>query len=316
MKQLLNKFQSFIKANKKFFFAGLALFIALFLFIFPYNDAIEKITFKALKSSPINIQYDSSSIHFFPPGISFKKIEASADFFSSPLLTGKIVIYPFYKALFALKPGVRIRIYFDKSYLDLFLRKTFASKNYENPAQIKVHSTNLPFEHLKFFSPFFINSKGVLDLFLDLTIDLKYSSQPKGEIRFKAQNIWFQPYSFTKKYLGAINLPHLKWGALAGDMKMERGKLDVANVTIGKQNDALYLQSKGFVNISWNRFGMNLKNYNLELDLRLSQFMKPQLYFVDLFLSNIEQKLDDNTVQYKAQITGQSFYPPKIKKLE
>lgn len=314
MKNFIKKIKHFITKNKKFFFLGFFLFFFLVLYLFPYDDAVEKTVFKIFQSLPINIQYDSSSVGLFPPKISFKHIQISTPKLASPISSREIIVKPSYMALLAFKPGAKVQIHFGSSYLDLWFKKSFSSKKTADPIQLKIQSRKLEIKYLSFLSPFFIHSKGLLDFFLNLNIDLQHHIQPKGLFQFKAKNIQFQPYSFNKKYIGTISLPRLKWKSLSGEVNTTKGKIDFKNITIGEKTDSLYLQSKGFLNIAWKR--ANIKNYDLNLNLLIDSSLKSQITFIDLFLSNIEEKLSNDRIQYKVKITGQSFYPPKIQKLE
>ena len=316
MKSIFKKLFLILKPHKKFIFIGMFLFTFFFLILFPYQDAARKISSKISTAGEINLQYDSIKVGFFPPKLLLQNAYFGAPFLNSPVFSKELVVKPSYLALLAFKPGAKLELNFEKSYLHFWLKKDRPSEKNSNPLQIRVSSKNFKLKHFEFLSSFFSSSKGSVDFFADLNLDLGYQAQPKGVFQFRAKNAEFLPYSFTRKLLGTIHLPRLKWKTLSGKAKISKGRLHLENLIVGEPLDAFYLQSKGLINILFQRFNSSVKKYDIEADLSLTEELKSHLFFLDIFLSNIGEKTSDNRVQYKVKITGQAAYPPKIKKLE
>ena len=304
----------FFSKNKKFILFSIGFFFVFLILLLPYDDGIQKGLIELTKTSPVRVQYESSFAGLFPPKIALDEVVVESSVFSSPMISQKIIIKPFYQALLALKLGVKARIHFKDNFLDLALSRSSSKKR--DTLRMKGQSEHLPFDSLKFLSPFFSGAKGGLQFSSRLNMDLNYSDQPEGEVIFSAKNVRFNPSSFTKKYIGTVRLPLLKWQSLSGKLQTKKGRLQIENIVMGeKKTDPLYLRLDGFANINWGRYGPELKNYDLKLELEVDKKTKAELFFIDLFLSQIEEKTDKERLRYRAQVTGQSFYPPKIQKL-
>ena len=314
MKFPIKKIFYLLFPSKKVFLLNLLIFILLIVILFPYNDVIQKLTYKLSEvSSSMHLQYDSHALGIFPPRLILKKAELMTPWTAGSASFDKLTIYPSYLSLLTFKPGIKITAYMGKSKLKIFLKTSFSSQRQNpSPVQIRMESQGFEITHFQLLSPFFNNSKGVIDFFMDLKMDFKENIL-NGSIQMKAKDLLFNSYSFSQS-IGTWTLPQLQWKSLEGKASLNNGRLNIQGLRIGETKDPLYLQSKGFVNLKLGALQM-IREYNLELNMMLNESMKNQFFFLDLFLSNVEEKIGEDRYQYKAKITGRSSYPPKIEKL-
>ena len=300
--------------SKKIFLLNLLLLFLMVLILFPYNDVIQKLTYKLSKiSTSTHLQYDSHSLGFFPPRLILKKAELITPWTTGPAVFDQLTIYPTYLSLITFNPGMKITARIGKSKLKIILKTSFSSQNKNpSPVQIRAESQGFEIKHFQLLSPFFKGSKGLIDFFTDLKMNTR-TNVINGSMQMQAKDIFFNSYSFSQS-IGTWTLPQLQWKSLEGKASLNNGRLNVQTIRIGEMNDPLYLQSKGFVNLKFGALQL-IREYNLELNLMLDEEMKNQFFFLDLFLSNVEEKIGKNRYQYKAKVTGRSSYPPKIEKL-
>ena len=314
MKLNIKKIFLILFPSKKIFLLNLLIFILLVVFLFPYEDVIQKLTYKlSSASSSMHLQYDSHSLGLFPPRLILKKVELITPWTSGSTSFEQLTLSPAYLSFLTFKPGVNITAYRGKSKLKVLFKTSFSSQEKKSsPIEIRAESQNFEIKHLHLLSPFFNNSQGAVDFFLNLKMDMK-TSKVNGSIQMQAKDVFFNSYSFSQS-IGTWTLPQLKWKTLEAKASLNKGRLNIQRLRIGEVNDPLHLQSKGFVNLQFGALQM-IREYSLELDLLLNETMKNQFFFLDLFLSNVEEKIGENRYQYKAKITGRSSYPPKIEKL-
>ncbi len=310
----IKKTLSILFPSKKVFLLNLLGFLFLILILFPYDDVVQKLTYKLSESSSkMNLQYHSHSLGFFPPRLILKKAELITPWTDGPAVFDQITIYPAYLSLVVFRPGMKVTAQMEKSKLKVFFKTSFADPGEKNPpSQIRAESQSFEIKHLQWLSPFFNNSQGTADFFIDLKINTQTNSV-NGSLQMRAKDILFNSYSFSQS-IGTWTLPQLKWKSMEGKALLKGGRLNIQKMRIGDINDPLYLQSKGFVNLKFGAL-QPLREYNLELDLMLDEKMKNQFFFLDLFLSNVEEKIGKDRWQYKAKINGRSSYPPKIEKM-
>ena len=300
--------------SKKTALLNLLIFILLIFILFPYDDVIQKLNYKLSEaSSSVHLQYDSHSLGFFPPRLILKKADLITPWMTGPASFDKLAFSPAYLSFMAFKPGIRITAYREKSKLKILLKTSFLSQGKNTrPFEIRAESKNFEIKHFQLLSPFFNRSRGVIDFFVDLKADMQ-TNLFNGSIQMRAQDVFFNSYSFSQS-IGTWTLPQLKWKSLEGKASLDKGRLNIQNLRIGERTSPLYLQSKGFINLKFGALQM-IREYDLELDVLLNEEMKNQFFFLDLFLSNVEEKIEEDRYQYKAKITGRSSYPPKIEKL-
>ena len=311
----VKKYLSFI--DKKTFLFGFAGFILFFLILFPYEDAVQKILQFSQNSLPFQVNYESPSIKLFPPRLVLKKTEISPDWLLYPAHFDEISVSPAYLAFLTFKPGFNFNVKLKKSKADISVHKLSLSKKNSQIFRIRAKSKFLELKNLHFFSSFFKNASGSVEFFLDLKTDLNFKSEPRGELQVRAKNsLQFQPYSFPKKYIWTLSLPGLKWESFELKAEINKDKFSFKKIAIGQQNSPFYLNSKGTLNLLLSPISTSIDSYNFEMDLRLSPEIKKQFFFIDILLSNVEEKLGPNRYQYKARINGRSSYPPKIQKIK
>ena len=300
--------------SKKTFLLNLLLLILMILILFPYNDVVQKLTYKLSEiSTSMHLQYDSHSLGVFPPRLILKKAELITPWTTGSTVFDQLIIYPTYLSLITFKPGMKVTAHIGKSKLNIILKTSFSSQSQSpSPVQIRAESKDFEIKNFQLLSPFFKNSKGLIDFFIDLKINMK-TNIINGSIQMRAKDILFNSYSFSQS-IGTWTLPQLQWKSLEGKATLNNGQLNVQTIRIGEINDPLYLQSKGFVNLKFGALQL-VRKYNLELNLMLDEQIKTQFFFLDLFLSNVEEKIGEGRYQYKAKVTGRSSYPPKIEKL-
>ena len=314
MKLQIKKVFLILFPSKKIFLLNFLIFILLVVLLFPYEDVIQKLTYKlSSASTSIHLQYDSHSLGFFPPRLILKRVDLITPWTASSASFEQLAASPAYLSFLIFKPGVKITAYKGQSKLKILFKTSFSSQEKKSsPVEMRAESQNFEIKHLQLLSPFFNNSQGVVDFFLDLKMDMR-TNIVNGSIQVQAKDVFFNSYSFSQS-IGTWTLPQLKWKTLEAKASLNKGRLNIQRLHIGEINDPLYLQSKGFVNLKFGALQM-IREYNLELDLLLNETMKNQFFFLDLFLSNVEEKIGENRYQYKAKITGRSSYPPKIEKL-
>lgn len=312
MKFKIRDILKFLFPSKKFFLLNLLAFILLILILFPYDDLIQKLTYKLSEaSSSMHLQYDSHSLGLFPPRLVLKKAELITPWTSSSVSFEELAVHPSYLSFITFKPGMKIIAYIGKSKLKVLL-KTPLSPQSSSPFQMRAESQGFEVKHFQLISSFFKDSKGIVDFFADLKMNIQKNTL-NGSIQMRAKDVSFNSYSFSQS-IGTWTLPQLQWKSLEGKAMLNDGRLNIQTMRIGEANDPLYLQSKGFVNLKFGTLQL-VREYNVELDLILNEKMKSQFFFLDLFLSSVEEKVGEDRYQYKAKITGRSSYPPKIEKL-
>lgn len=314
MKFRIKHIFAFLFPSKKIFLLNLLLLIFMILIFFPYNDVVQKLTLKLSEvSTDIHLQYDSHSLGVFPPRLILKKAELITPWTNGSAMFDHLAIYPTYLSLITFKPGVKVTARIGKSKLKITLKTSFSSEGEgPSPLQIRAESQDFEIKYFKMFSPFFKGAKGFVDFFMDLKMNMR-TNAIKGSMQVRAKDISFNSYSFSQS-IGTWTLPQLQWKSLEGKASLNNGRLNVQTARIGEINDPFYLQSKGFVNLKFGTLQL-IREYNVELNLVLDEQMKNQFFFLDLFLSNVEEKIGTDRYQYKAKITGRSSYPPKIEKL-
>ena len=311
MKIIFQKFKKF----KKQIILTLIVYLMLCLVFFPYKDMVQKLTFTLTHSHPdLNLIYQSSTVGFFPPRLIFNKAELTTPWFVQDILMDQLIIKPHYFALLALTLGAKVEVIKQTSKIQMWFKKSFSKKQEE--FLIQIQSKNLEVKQLDFLSSFFAHSQGIIEFFLDLKFDPSFFKQPKGFLQIQGKNLEFQPYSFSKKYIGTFNLPLLQWKSLKGKMKTSKGEVTLEDLTIGQKTDSFYLHSTGRLNLNLGRFKKSIQDYDMDFDLILDKKIKDQFFFIDLFLSDVENKISDQQFQYTANIQGRSLYPPKIKNLK
>ena len=314
MKFPIKKIFLILFPSKKVFLLNCLIFILLIAFLFPYEDIIQKLTYKlSSTSSSMHLQYDSHSFGFFPPRLILKRVELITPWTADSASFEQLTLSPAYLSFLVFKPGVNITAYKGRSKLKILFKTSFLSQEKKpSPVEIRAESKGFEIKHFQLLSPFFNNSQGIIDFFLDLKMDMK-TNKINGSIQMQAKDVFFNSYSFSQS-IGTWTLPQLKWKTIEAKASLNKDRLNIQRLRIGEMNDPLYLQSKGFVNLKLGALQM-IREYNLELDVLLDEAMKNQFFFLDLFLSNVEEKIGENRYQYKAKITGRSSYPPKIEKL-
>ena len=303
-----------LKQFQKQIILTLSIYLILCLIFFPYKDVVQKLTLTLTHSHPeLNLTYQSSSVGFFPPRLIFNKAELTTPWFIQEILMDQLIIKPHYFALLAFKLGAKIEFIKQASKIQFRFKKSFSKKQEE--FLIQIQSKHLEVGQLDFFSPFFTHSKGIVEFFLDMKFDPSFIKQPKGSLQIQGKNLEFQPYSFSKKYIGTFNLPLFQWKSLKGKMKTSKGEVQLEDLTIGQKTDSFYFHSTGRLNLNLGRFKKSIQDYDMDFDLILDKKIKDQFFFIDLFLSDVEKKISEQRFQYTANIQGRSLYPPKIKKI-
>ena len=301
----------FLKKNQKQILFVFIFYVALCFVFFPYDDAVQKWALQLSQPYPnLNLTYESSSVGLFPPRLIFQKAELTTPWLIQNVQMDQLTLKPYHLALLAFTLGAKIEIIQKTSNVQIRLKKSFSKKKKEFIIQIQ--SKSFEVSQLEFLSSFFSHSKGQIEFFLNLSFDPSFLNLPKGVLQLKGRNMEFQPYSFSKKYIGTFNLPLLQWKSLAGKIKTSKGEVHLENLTIGKKTDPFYLFSKGLLNLSLGRFKKSIQDYNIDFNLILDKKIKDQFFFIDLFLSEVEHKISENRFEYSANIKGRSLYPPKI----
>lgn len=305
---------SVFKYKKYIFFIFGIYFSALF-FLFPYEDLLQKNLIRmGQQNNTVQFEYQSSSIGIFPPRFSLNTVELTAPSFLKSIQLDQITLKPSYLSLLALKLGAKIHLVKENSSVHLWIRKAFSRK--QQSFLVQVYSQQLETHHLDFLSSYFAHSKGSLNFLLDFNLDPTLNLPIEGSFQIVGRQLEFKPHSFSRQYIGTIHIPLFKWSSLNGKIDFSDNRVNIETFKVGQPSDSFYLDLNGFINVTFSRLRQSIQEYELDLDLILSEEIKNQFFFIDLFLSDIEEKTQDDQFRYQTRISGRSLYPPKIEKKE
>ena len=317
MNILLVKKMISILPDKKYLWSTLGAFLLCLAFLFPYNDAVQKILYKISQNNlPVKITYESHNVGFIPLRLSFQNVKMFFSQLSQPINIEKLIIKPYYWSFLSFKPGIKLQIHSKESQLNFFLNKAYSKNLKSQPIHIRVQSQHLALKNMNIVSSFFNQSQGIMELFIDLKLDLNFTEGPEGVIQFRIHDVEFQPYSFSPQYVGTITTPLLQWKTIDGKFQFKQGDLFLESLNTGPVTAPLSLQAQGVIRMHWSPLSQKLKSYDTQLKMIMSEKIKNKFFFVDLFLANVEKELDNNRYQYNARISGQHPKPPKIQKLK
>lgn len=315
MNHWMQKIKTIWSAHKKSLVLIFIFYVILGLIFFPYEDALQKTLFQLTEShQDVNLKYESSFVGLLPPRVSLKNVEITTPWFIQTIAIDQLIIKPSYLALMALTFGLKVEFVKKSSRVRLWMKNSSFKKRKKLLIQIQSKALNL--RHLSFASSFFANAKGIAEFFINFKWDPSFSSPPEGFFQVRGKDMEFQPYSFPKKYIIPMDLPHLTWKTLDGKLTMSKDQVQIEKLVIGRKSGPFYLDSKGQVGVKIGKFRKTIENYNIDLNLILDQKIKSRLIFVDLFLSNVEDAVSKDRFQYSANIQGRALHPPKIKKLK
>ena len=293
MKKYAQLFYLFLKKHKSKWLLFILLSIVFFLIRFPYKETVRYLLTQAQSKSSVEFQYKSFYIQPLGPWLVFKNPEISGTGkIKSFLKVDQIKLRPSYKSLWQLKPGALIHLkWFPNSLISIQIRKKIIKKNSARwLAHIKAR--NLPPHKLRTLAPFLAQMKGTLNGDIELLLDPKFTTQPKGFWNISAKKIQSKALSYTfPGAVGTINLPPLEWSKIHSQGKIQEGEFVISDLNLGAEKDAFQLKMRGLVSLDFVKSGFSkkvrprFKSYHLGLDILVHEDLKPRLYFLDLFFS-------------------------------
>ena len=311
-KNYLSALYNFLKKHKLKWIVFILLSCTFFLIRFPYEEAISYLIGQLRKKtkSTIQFQYDSFYIHPLGPSLVFKNPEILTPTSQSPFRTAELRLRPSYKSLLQLKPGGIVTLKWPKSSLNMTIRKKQMEKDIEGWF-INITSQNLNPSVLGSFIPILSNTKGKINLGIELLLDPQFQTQPNGSWNISGYNIKTQAVSHTfPGTFGTINLPAFQWSQMSLQGEMKKGEILISEASLGKNKDNLQIKTRGVMSFNImkkagvvNKIAPQLKSYTMGLEILASEDLKPKLYFLDLLFSPVASKTPQGW-QYLAYVKG------------
>ncbi len=319
----IKKFYNFLKTHKNKWLVLITFSLLFFLVLFPYESAVLYLTNQLNKQtkSSVQLQYDSFFINPLGPSLVFRNPKIFMAGNQNAFTAKKLTLQPSYKSLLQLKPGGIITLqWLQEASLSLTVRKT----------QIKKKTTGWLF-HIKAqnFNPFFLSTffpvmskvSGKINISIEMLLDPLFETQPKGVWNISGQNIQSRFSSYTipnNPTFGAITLPYFKWNQIHSNGKIQNGEIIISDFSLGENKDTSQIKTRGVLRIDFKkhiaskRIKTQLRQYDIGLDMSLSEDMKNQFYpSLDILLSNIGSKTPQGW-RYLGLVKGASFSIPRL----
>lgn len=308
LKKYFYKFYLFIKKHKNKWLMLIAFSILFFVIRFPYQEAtqylITKITQKT--NSSVKLQYKQFYINPFNLSLVFNQLNIVTKKHLLPLKLKQLSVRLSYSSLLQFKIGYVITIKWPHSTLDIIL------KNNKSIWLIIVNTQNFDSSILHSFLPSFPKTTGKINFDMEISFDPAFAIQPEGFWNLNSTDFTSDAltYAFPGS-IGSISLPNFKWSEINFNGIIKDGKVSIHKLTLGKKNDAFYLNTRGivFIDASVHNFSNKIiphfHSYNIGLDILISQNLRTKLYFLNTIFSSIESKTPKGW-HYLGQIKGNS----------
>ena len=302
---------TWFKTHKKKWLVFLALSLLFFIIRFPYKPALRYAvnTLKAQTRSQFQLNWDSFYIHPLGPAVVLKNPKFKLRPEQNELQLSELKIYPLYKALFTLKPGMRIVLKHSSSEVELQMQKTNLEKNIKGFG-LTINTRRLDPSLFSDLFPLLSKVQSRIDFYLKIKWDPQFKQSPKGEWRFRAENTKSQALSYTLPgTIGTISLPAFQWKNADSSGEIKKEEILISDINFGEEKEPFQWKMRGVfsINFNKNRFSafprMSIKNYNTALDIIVNPELKKKLYFLDLFFEPAARKISTGW-RYLAQIKG------------
>lgn len=317
----IKKLYQFLKTHKSKWLVLIVFSLIFFLILFPYESAVLYLTNQLNKQtkSSVQLQYDSFFINPLGPRLVFKNPKIFMTGYQNAFTAKKLTLKPSYKSLLQLKIGGHIILQWSKgSSLSLTVRKT-QIKRKKLGWLFHINAQNFNPFFLSAFFPIMSKMSGKINISIEAILDPLFETQPKGSWSIRGQNIQSRFSSYTipnNPTFGTIMFPYFKWSRIHSHGEIKNGEFIISDFSLGENKDTSQIRTRGIFridfkkHISSKRIRTQLRQYNIGLDMSLSEDMKNQFYpSLDLLLSKIGAKTPQGW-RYLGLIKGTSVSMP------
>ncbi len=281
-----------------------------FLIRFPYDSAVSVLLNKTLRSMDPNIHLSYNKFYFslFGPSLVFDKprIQFSRGHY---LKVNQIRVQPSYRALLSLKPGGVFIFKWKTNELVLIFRKINRGK-LGSGVFFGLQTVQFNPSVLRTSWPLFSKVSGVIDWNMEIAWSVTGSPRASGFWNMSGKDLHVQALSYTfPGTIGTISLPTFHWGKLSSNGTIKKDVVSVSDLSLGSGKDSFQVKTRGIVALDLgrkaftNRRGLFFNHYDIGLEILADEDLKSKLYFLDLFLSSVEIKIDTGS-RYLARIKG------------
>jgi len=320
--------QVFFFHKKKALFFILALLIFL-LILFPYSDLTsfsqEKIN-QNIKASGGQVSYSEINFNLSPFGIKTNDFTYRARSMKSPLKVESITLRPNVLSFLKLQPGATI-VLEDVFKGDAKISVGLSGKTNEqtNKFNISADLEKISLQEIISYLGKRFKIDGLLYGEFSASGEDSFRMQPEGEFKFNLQNVVI-PKELSLPAM-VLELPEaIRWTNSNIFGKIEKGRINITNGTLGTKEAPVNGRFKGFINCTFTKSGNNVNqqctDYSLKVELELdSNFQKN---FADGMSSFLDPKnvnkvaVPGGGAKYLFSIQGnaaQSFRPPRFQRL-
>ena len=314
-----------LKTHKKKWLLCIILTGVIVLIRFPYEEAILHLINQVNKQTKYSIQLKYESLYINPlgPAIVFNKPEISTKINQNTFKAEKLSFRPSYKSLIQLKQGGVITLKWQNSILKMSIRKK--NLNTKKPDEKKkigwivhVNTKNFNPVVLNSFIPALSKTKGNINADIEITVDPTMGQQPEGYWNITGRNVYIQAlsYTFPGKLLGGISLPSFQWSQIHSQGQIKKSEVSITNLSLGGKTDDFQLKTRGTLSMKFipsvtGQIRLNMRNYNLGLEILANENLESQFYSLDLLFSKIKSKTPKGW-RYLGRVRGNTTTLPSI----
>ena len=325
IKKYLQIFGQWLKTHKKKWVLCIILTGAIFLIRFPYEEAILYCINQINKQTKHSIQLKYKSLYINPlgPTIIFNKPEILTKITQNTFKAEQLSFRPSYTSLIQLKLGGIITVKWPNSTLKTSVRRKNLDIKSQNGKKklgwlFNINTKNFNPSVLNSFIPTLSKTKGNINIDMKITVDPEMVQQPEGYWNITGQNIYIQAlsYTFPGRLLGGISLPAFQWSQINSQGQIKKGEISIANLSLGGKTDDFQLRTRGVLSLKFipstiGRIRLNMRNYNLGLEILANENIESQFYSLDLLFSKIKSKTPQGW-RYLGRIKGNTTTLPSI----
>ena len=317
-KSLKALFMVFTNHKKKWLLFFL-LSIVFLLIRFPYESAMLYLISQIQEQtkSAFQLKYESFYINPINPSLVFNKPKIIIKKNQNTLKAEQLKISPSYSSLVRGKVGGVANLKWANSILNITFRKKSTQED-KTGWLINIKSKDLDPSLLSAFASWLSNTKGKINLDMELFLDPLFKAQPQGFWHLTGQGFESQALSYTfPGDMGAISFPHFNWSQLKAEGQIKNGNISLNDVSFGTKTDSLQVQTRGVVSLTFSkqtyskRIISRLKNYNIGVKILVKEDLEPKLRFLDWFLKQTKSKTPHGYL-YMAHIKGNSMNIPNV----
>ncbi len=311
------------KKKVLFFIFTVALFLVV---LFPYSDLTsfskDEIN-KNLKSTGLSADFSKISLNLYPFGVQTTDLEVGSRTFKKPLSAGSVTLRPNLISLMQFKLG-GTALFSDLFSGDAKLSLTLDGKTDEDTQKFKINleTEGLSLEEIASFQNLPLKLKGLIGGNLEMSGEESFRTQPQGTFRFNLKNAVI-PDSIPIPNFGDFPLPKkIIWENSNLFGKIEKGKIQITNGTLGTKKAPLNGRYRGFINCSFSKSKMACTNYDFKVELELNAEFERKLasQFKTFFTKDMVniQKLPQGGAKYSFTVQGDASNrrrPPRVRRL-